>query len=105
MQAMALALQHIELQVIVQSDSIEALSILSNENLSWSAYGHLVAKIKVLMEERKFIPQKIYRDQNKVADCLANYSRIESCTVVWLQRDHSCIEDFLSVDCNPIILK
>ena len=34
MQDMALALQHIELQVIVQSDSIEALSILSNENLS-----------------------------------------------------------------------
>lgn len=79
---MALELQHTELQVIVQSDSIEALSILSNENLSRSAYGHLVAEIKALMEERKFIPQKIYTDQNRVADCLTNYSRTKSCTAV-----------------------
>ncbi|XBI16678.1 hypothetical protein VPH35_058899 [Triticum aestivum] len=105
MQGMALALQHTELQVIVQSDSIEALSILSNENLSRSAYGHLVAEIKALMEEREFIPQKICRDQNRIADCLANFSRTKSCTAVWLQRGPPCIEDLLPVDCNPIILE
>ena len=88
--------------MIIQSDSIEALSILSNENLSRSTYGHLVAKINALMEEREFIPQKICRDQNRVADCLANYNRTESCTAVWLQRGPSCIEEFLSADCNPI---
>ena len=105
MQGMALALQHTELQVIVQSDSIEALSILSNENLSRSAYGHLVYEFKALMEEREFIPQKICRDQNRVADCLANYSHTKSCTAVWLQRGPPCIEDLLPVDCNPIILE
>ncbi|XBH57393.1 hypothetical protein VPH35_079006 [Triticum aestivum] len=105
MQGMALAFQHTELQVIVQSDSIEALSILSNGNLSRSAYGHLVAEIKALIEEREFIPQKICRVQNRVADCLANYSRTESYTAVWLQRGPPCIKDLLPVDCNPIILK
>ena len=84
-QGMALALQHTELKVIVQSDSIDALSILSNEDLSRSTYGHLVAKIKALVEEGEFIPQKICRDQNRIADCLANYSRTECCTTIWSQ--------------------
>ena len=57
------------------------------------------------MEEREFIPQKICRDQNRVADCLANYSHTKSCTAVWLQRGPPCIGDLLPVDCNPIILK
>ncbi|XBI60542.1 hypothetical protein VPH35_041459 [Triticum aestivum] len=105
MQGMALALQHTELQVSVQSDSIEPLSILSNKNLSRSAYGHMVAEIKALMEEREFIPRKICRDQNRVADCLTNYNCIESCIAVWLQRGPPCIEDLLPVDCNPIILE
>ena len=84
MQGMALALQHTELQVIVQSDSIEALSILSNKNLSQSAYGQLVAESKALM---------------------GNYSRTEWCTAIWFHRGPSCIEDLLPVDCNSIILE
>ncbi|KAI5001750.1 hypothetical protein ZWY2020_026400 [Hordeum vulgare] len=102
---MALALQHTELHVIVQSDSSEALSILSNDNLLPSTYGHLVAEIKALMEERVFIPQKIGRDQNRVADCVANYSRSESCTSVWLQRGPPCAHELFLVDCNPIIME
>uniref|UniRef100_A0A453GQQ3 RNase H type-1 domain-containing protein n=1 Tax=Aegilops tauschii subsp. strangulata TaxID=200361 RepID=A0A453GQQ3_AEGTS len=68
MQGMALAIQHSELPVIVRSDSSEALLALKGDNLSRSTYGHLVAEIQFLMGEREFIPSKIKRDQNRVAD-------------------------------------
>uniref|UniRef100_A0A8R7UTX5 RNase H type-1 domain-containing protein n=1 Tax=Triticum urartu TaxID=4572 RepID=A0A8R7UTX5_TRIUA len=68
MQGMALAIQHTELPVVVQSNSSEALASLSTNALTRSAYGHLVLEIKELMSSREFIPQKIYRTQNRVAD-------------------------------------
>lgn len=54
MQGMALANQHTTLLVVVQSDSPEALSSLSNNALVRSAYGHLVLEIKELMCRREF---------------------------------------------------
>ena len=82
MQGMALAIQHSNCPVIVQSDSSVALSSLTGDGLIRSTYGHLVAEIKALMRYRKFIPEKLNRDQNRVADCLANYSRTECTTSV-----------------------
>ena len=82
MQRTALVLQHSNLPDIVQSDSSEALSSLTGDGLVRSAYGHLVAEIKELMKDREFIPQKLCRDQNRVADRLANYSRLECTTAV-----------------------
>ncbi|XBJ12038.1 hypothetical protein VPH35_016637 [Triticum aestivum] len=105
MQGMALALQHTDLPVKVQSDSCNALSILSGDSMSQSAYGHLVAEIKFCMDEREFVPQKISRSQNRVADCMANYSRTESCTAVWMSRCPPCCEDLLPLDCNPVTLE
>ncbi|VAI26233.1 hypothetical protein VPH35_087562 [Triticum aestivum] len=102
MQGMALACQHTKLPVYVQSDSSEALSILSSDSLTRSAYGHLAMEIKFLLEGREFMPQKLTRSQNRIAHCLANYSRTESCTAVWLQRGPPCIEGLLPVDCNPV---
>lgn len=34
-------------------------------------------------------------DQNRVPDCVAKYSRTESCTAIRLQRGPRCIEDLL----------
>uniref|UniRef100_A0A8R7P9P7 RNase H type-1 domain-containing protein n=1 Tax=Triticum urartu TaxID=4572 RepID=A0A8R7P9P7_TRIUA len=68
MQGMALAIQHSALPVVVQSDSYEALVSLSSDALSRSVYGHLVLEIKELMSNRKFVPLKICRSQNRVAD-------------------------------------
>ena len=103
MQGMALAAQYSDVPIIVQSDSSEALASLTGDNLSRSAYGHLVAEIKHLMVLREFIPQKIKREQNRVADRLALYSRTESTTAVWLDRGPSCIEELVPLNCNPVI--
>ena len=84
MQGMALAIQHLEGSIVVQSDSSEALSCLFDSRLSRSAYGHLVAEIKAHMLIREFVPQKLTREQNRVADRLALYSHDERATTVWL---------------------
>ncbi|XBI69344.1 hypothetical protein VPH35_048421 [Triticum aestivum] len=99
---MALVLEHSNLLDIVQSDSSEALSSLTRDGLVRSAYGHLVAEIKELMKDQEFIPQKLSRDQNKVADRLANYSRLECTTAVWLHLGPPCTEDLLPLDCNSL---
>ena len=105
MQGMALALQHCSLPIVVQSDSSVAISSMIGEGLSRSAYGHLVNEIKHLMVDREFIPLKIKREQNRVADRLACYSRMECTTAVWLGRGPPCVEDILPLDCNPMLME
>ncbi|VAH04117.1 unnamed protein product [Triticum turgidum subsp. durum] len=70
MQGMTFAIQYFNLSVIVQSDSGVALSSLTGDGLIRSVYGHLVTEIKT--RGRKFISQKLNRDQNKVVDRLTN---------------------------------
>ncbi|VAH20129.1 unnamed protein product [Triticum turgidum subsp. durum] len=99
MQGMALAIEHGE------TDSSEAFMALRGDNLRYSAYGHLVAEIQRHMGVREFIPSKIKREQNRVADRLALYSRRESTTAVWLGRGPPCVEELLPLDCNLVILE
>ncbi|KAF7002406.1 hypothetical protein CFC21_017902 [Triticum aestivum] len=102
MQGMALAIQHSNLPIIIQSDSSQALLALTGESLSRSAYDHLVAEIRHLMGEREFILLKIKREHNRVADRLTMYSRTESTTAVWLGQGPPCIQELLPLDCNPM---
>ena len=105
MQGMALAAQYSDVPIIVQSDSSEALASLTGDNLSRSAYGHLVAEIKHLMVLHEFISQKIKREQNRVAYQLALYSRTENTTAVWLGRGPPCVKELLPLDCNLVVLE
>ena len=102
MQSMALAIQHTSLPVVIQLDSSEALSALSNNGLIKSAYGHLVLETKELMSSTEFLPHKIHHSQNSVADRLANYCRCERTIVVWLHSVPPCIEDLWPLVCNTI---
>ena len=105
MQGMALAIQHSDKSVRVQSDSSNALATLTGDTLSRSAYGHLGAEIKAYLDVREFVPCKIGREQHMVAHLLAHYSRTECCTAVWLNSSPPCCEEQLAWDCNPIILE
>ena len=105
MQGMALAIHHSNSPVLLQSDSLEALSCLSTNALRRSAYGQLVLEIKHLAASREFVPQKISCSQNRVADCLACYSRTERATAVWLRLVPPYIEDLWPLDCNSITLQ
>lgn len=81
--------------MVVQSDSAEALSVLSSNGLIRSAYGQLILEIKELMSRR----------ENSVADRLANYSRTERTTAVWVHSISPCIEDLWPLDCNTVTLQ
>ena len=78
---------------------------MKGDCLSRSAYGHRVAEIQLLMGESEFIPSKIKRDQNRVADRVALYSRTEFTTAVWIGRSPSCIKDLVPLDCNPMYME
>ncbi|XBI64576.1 hypothetical protein VPH35_044683 [Triticum aestivum] len=105
MQGMALAIQHSNSLMMLQSDSSEALSCLSTDALWRLAYGQLVLEIKHLAGSREFVPQKLNRSQNRVADRLANYSRTERATAVWLRSVPPCIEDLWPLDRNSMSLQ
>ncbi|KAF6997070.1 hypothetical protein CFC21_013327 [Triticum aestivum] len=105
MQGLALALQHSNLPVVVQTDSSETLSSLTNDALLRSAYGQIVLEIKALLGIREFFPSKISRLQNRVADRLAKYSRTERATAIWLGSAPPCIEDLWPLDCNSISMQ
>lgn len=51
-------------------------NFIHHKELDQSAYGQLALEVKALMGEREFIPQKLCREQNRVADCLASYSAL-----------------------------
>lgn len=46
-----------------------------------------------MMVGRDFVPMKISREQNRVADSLANYERIDRSTARWLRGGHPCIAE------------
>ena len=99
-EGLALALERSDLPMVIQSDSSTALSSLSSDILDRSAYGHLITEIKHLLAGREFFPMKISRDQNRVADRLANHGRVECSTACWLQICPPCIVELLPPDCN-----
>ncbi|VAI55472.1 unnamed protein product [Triticum turgidum subsp. durum] len=105
MEGMALSVEHTTLPVVVQSGSTTALSVLTSNELDRSANEHLILEIKDLMVGREFIPMKISRDQNRVADRLANHGRIDRSTACWLRIGHPCIAELLSADCNSTLLE
>ena len=58
---MSLVIQWSSSPVIVQSDSLGALSSMADDSLTKSAVGNLVKEIKHFMEEREFKQSKIAR--------------------------------------------
>jgi hypothetical protein len=81
-----MAIEWSNLPVLVQSDSMVALSSMTVASLDKSPNGQLVREIKNYMLQREFEPVKILRSQDMVSHCLANYARTARSTACWLQR-------------------
>uniref|UniRef100_A0A8I6ZD60 RNase H type-1 domain-containing protein n=1 Tax=Hordeum vulgare subsp. vulgare TaxID=112509 RepID=A0A8I6ZD60_HORVV len=86
MVGMTFARQYMEQPIWVPFDSSTALSCLLSSSLDHLVYVHLIVEIKLLIINRVFIPQKLHRSQNGIADCMARYSRSERATTVWLDK-------------------
>ncbi|SPT16230.1 unnamed protein product [Triticum aestivum] len=102
---MSMAIEWSNLPVLVQSDSMVALSSMTDASLDKSANGQLVRDIKNYMLQREFKPVKIVRSQKMVSHCLANYARTAHSTVCWLQRPPPFIHNLVLADCKPVTLE
>ncbi|TQD78026.1 hypothetical protein C1H46_036422 [Malus baccata] len=90
-------------EVMLESDSSEAISCLSNsfENGSWEAFPYL-ARVKLLGEAFQncrwsWVP----RTANMAADALTSRGCAEMCDVVWVDRPPSSLVFVLNNDGLP----
>uniref|UniRef100_A0A8I6XRA3 RNase H type-1 domain-containing protein n=1 Tax=Hordeum vulgare subsp. vulgare TaxID=112509 RepID=A0A8I6XRA3_HORVV len=79
-----LAAERSEATIMLQSDCVTAINVITGVSLDFSACGHMIREIKVLLSDRVFIPVKVSREHNKVAHCLANYAGCGDSTACWL---------------------
>ena len=109
LQAMAegfkLAAEHSSANILLQSDCSLALKALSDDSLDRSMHGHLVRTVKGYLKDRVVIPVKIHREQNRVADSLANYGRCGDSTTCWLRCSPPCVSMLIAEDCKPVTLE
>ncbi|KAE8803399.1 hypothetical protein D1007_20754 [Hordeum vulgare] len=105
LEGIKLTIEHSDSTIMLQSDCAAAVKAISDASLDKSAYGHMIQEIKFLLTDRVFVRVKISCDQNRVADCLANYGRCGDSTTCWLGQSPPCANDLVVEDCNSIILK
>lgn len=79
MEGVSLTTQHSDRPVLIQGGCAVALAALQDGSMDRSAYGHIIAEVKGLLENRVFNEVKISREQNRVTHCLANYGRSGDC--------------------------
>ena len=102
MEGLNLALQWTPLPVEIVYDSLVGINMLKGNVVDRSRYAMLVDQTKrLMMEGREVKLVHISRDQNKVSHFLANFGRVEECTVVWLGSSPGdvpglCKQDFQS---------
>lgn len=104
LEGIKLTVEHSNSTIMVQSDCVVVLKAISDASLDRSAYGHMIQEIKFLLSDRVFIPVKVSRDQNRAADCLANFGRCGDSTSCWLGQASSCVSDLVAEDCNNSLI-
>ncbi|KAE8809617.1 retrotransposon unclassified [Hordeum vulgare] len=100
-----LATERSDATIMIQSDCVTAINALTDVSLDSSAYGHMIREIKFLLSDRVFVPVKVSREQNRVADCLANYGRCGDSTACWLGHPPPFASDLVAKDCNSVIME
>ncbi|KAM3228042.1 hypothetical protein ACQJBY_059648 [Aegilops geniculata] len=85
-EGLALALHRTELPVVIEMDSLEAVSMLNSPSVNHSNHRVLVQEILGLIADdpRKISISHISRSQNTVSHALAAYGRSTPRTAVWL---------------------
>ncbi|KAE8782535.1 autophagy-related protein 7 [Hordeum vulgare] len=97
LEGIKLTTEHSEAPIMIQSDCVAAINAIKDTSLNNSAYGHMIQEIKFLLSDRVFIPVKVSRAQNRVADCLANYGRSGDSTACWLGMV-AIVQEFAAVE-------
>ena len=95
-----IAIQWSDVPIIVQTDCVQAVKLITSSVENRSANLMLVQEIKeILNGDREILVNHVRREQNSVSHFLANFGRIKKRTAVWL---HS-VPDEVHTLCNADI--
>ncbi|KAM3254107.1 hypothetical protein ACQJBY_047932 [Aegilops geniculata] len=105
MEGLSLALQRSDLPIVVEMDSLEAVSLISSLDTDRAVYSSIVREIKHLMGLSKTCISHIDRSQNKASDCLAKFARTQGRTLTWLGAGPDEVVEIASYDCKDVVIE
>ncbi|KAM3244705.1 hypothetical protein ACQJBY_056177 [Aegilops geniculata] len=105
MEGFSLAIQQSDLPIVVETDSMEAVTMITCGGVDRSAYAPIVQEIKYLMGLRQSCIVHISRSQNKASHCLAVFARDESRTLTWLGAGPASLMEVVADDCKDILIE
>lgn len=105
MEGVSLALQRSDLPIVVEMDSLEAVTMISCEDVDHSIYASIVKEIKYLLSLRQSCIIHIARTQNKASDALASFARLQGRTMTWLGAGPDEVMEIVSLDCNDFLIE
>lgn len=100
MEGLSLAIQRSDSPIIIEMDSLTAVSMIQEEEVDRSVYASLVKEIKFLRGLRETCVTHVSRSQNNASDCLASFARVERRTMTWLGSGPPRVLDVVQADCN-----
>ena len=84
MEGLSFAIQRSDLPIVIEMDSMVAISMIQDRELDRSVYSSLVMEIRHLRGLQHTCITHINRTQNKVSDNLASFARVERRTMTWV---------------------
>ena len=102
MEGVSLALQRSDLPIVVEMDSLEAVTKISCEDADRSIYASIVKEIKYLLSLRQSCRSIIHIawTQNKASDALASFARLQGRTMTWLGAGPDEVMSIVNLDCK-----
>ncbi|XP_073351829.1 uncharacterized protein [Aegilops tauschii subsp. strangulata] len=102
-EGITLSLNWTELDILVETDSADAVQLISAAGKDRSAHTHNVMEIRsILSQERRIQIMKIKRNVNVASHTLAHMGRTQQRTACWLRSPPDEIASIVAADCNYI---
>ncbi|XP_071680849.1 uncharacterized protein [Lolium perenne] len=101
-EGLALALEHTNKPVIIESDCLEATSMINDTDVNRSEVAAIVNVAKHLCKQgRECLVRHIPRELNGVSHSLARLGYTERCTNVWIRKGPDIIRQACNQDGTP----
>ena len=105
MEGLSLALHRSNLPIMVEMDSLEAVTMIACEVVDRSLYASIIKEIKYLFSLRQSRIIHIARAQNKASDALASFARLQGRTMTWLGAGPDEVMEIVSLDCKDLLIE
>jgi hypothetical protein len=100
MEVISLALQWGGDPIIVETDNVSVVRMVSSVKKDSSELGHLISEIKGMLQSgRQISVIKITRSQIKASHALARFGRTSDRTAVWFASGSDVILNFILREC------